>query len=222
MRDGDSFVRKSSLSGDSILMTKTLAATHMEFCIPLEPVGTLLQLYPGFWMRKIGFHDSHIGSFTRLERRFISGNDRIRLPNGKIGTAGIFRLELKNGSEFAGYGWIKVGFDSACQPICLMMFPTQGDDEANAEELSIAAKEVLALQRGAAARLEHRLFTDDWALTSSQFMRNLPPHSYDSRVGTRTADEGFDFKFKAPLFDITASAKMVPDVNPTSSLKGEV
>lgn len=220
--DGNSFARTSSPSGESILMTESLAVKWMEFSVTLEPMETPLHLYPGFWLRKLGIHDSHITAYKILERRYTNEDDRLMLPDGEVGTAGIIRLSLQDGGQPAGFGWIKLGFDSACHPICFMTFPDLDDDDPDTRTMPADAEKLLAIQRGSANRLQHPIFNNDWTHASSRTISELPYHSYDSRMDTDDLDDGFEFTFQAPLFQISVSARRIPDIKPTSSGKGEV
>lgn len=220
--EGDSFARISSPSGESILMTETLAVKLMEFSVSLEPMERPLHLYPGFWLRKLGFYDSHINAYKILERRYSAETDHLMLPDGEVGTAGIIRLTLQDGNQPAGFGWIKMGFNSACHPICFMTFPNLEDDDSNPKMMPAEAEKLLAITRKSPDRLKHLIFNNDWTHASSQTISELPSHSYDSRMGTGDVDNGFEFTFKAPLFEISVSVRRIPDIKPTSSRKGEV
>lgn len=220
--EGDSFARTSSPSGESILMTEMLAVQPMEFSVSSEPTETPPHLYPGFWLRKLGFHDSHIKSYKILERRYTTDDDRLMLPDGKVGTAGIIRLSLWDGGQPAGFGWIKLGFDSACHPICFMTFPNLEDDDPDTKMMPAEAEKLLAINNRSPDRLKHPIFNNDWTHASARRISGLPSYSYDSRMGTGDLNNGFEFTFKAPLFEITVSARRIPDIKPTNSRKGEV
>ena len=220
--EGESFARISSPSGESVLMTETLAVKLMEFTVSLEPTERPLRLYPGFWLRKLGFHDSHINAYKILERRYSADDDRLMLPDGEVGTAGIIRLSLRDSDQPAGFGWIKLGFDSACHPICFMTFPDLEDDDPQTKMMPGEAEKLLTITHGSPDRLNHPFFNNDWTHASSRTISELPSHSYDSRMGTVDLDDGFEFTFKAPLFEIAVSARKIPDIKPTSSGKGEI
>jgi hypothetical protein len=222
LRGGKSFARISSSLGESVLMTKTPAVKSMRFNISLQPAGTPLSLYPGFWLRKLGFYDSHISTYKVLRRRYVAEGDRLVLPEGKVDTAGIIMLSLRNGTQPAGFGWIKLGFDSASRPICFVTFPDKEDNDPNTKLTPTEAEKLLAMDFGTPARLYHPLFNDEWVNALNRTMSPLPPHSYDSRSGTTEFDNGFDFTFKAPLFDISISAKRIPDTRPTTSKTNDV
>lgn len=218
----NSFVRTSTPSGESISMTEAFTAAElMEFSVALEPTEAPLRVYPGFWLRKLGFNNSHITGYKVVDRRYTTDSDRLMLPDGEIGTAGIIRLSLRDGDHY-GFGWIKLGFDSVCRPICFMTFPDFDNEDPSTVTLPSEAEDVLALERGSAKRLNHPIFNNDWTQASSRTISCLPSYEYDSRMGTGDLEEGFDFTFKAPLFDITVSASRIPDIRPTSNRKGEV
>ncbi len=220
--DGDCFARISDLSGESIFMTEKRADNLTEFVVSLQPPDTAVHLYPGFWLRKLGFHDSHINAYKILERRYTGEDDRLLLPDGEVGTAGIIRLSLSNGGLPAGFAWIKLGFDSESHPICYLTFPSPQDDDPDSKMMPAEAEKLLAIQRGSSDRLRHPIFNNDWTHASSRTISGLPSHSYDSRMGTGDHDVGFDFKFKSPLFEIAVSAQRVPDIKRTTSRQGEV
>jgi hypothetical protein len=220
--DGDSFARISSHSGESILLTEAPAPKTTEFSVPLEPTEAPLRLYPGFWLRKLGFHDPHIDAYKVLERRYSSEDDRLMLPDGEVGTAGIIRLSLRDGSSPAGFGWIKLGFDSQCRPVCFMTFPDVGDDDPDTSALPREAEDLLSISRGYKKRLTHAIFNDDWIEASRRRIAELPPYAYDSRMAAGDVDDGFEVMFRAPWFEISVSVRRIPDVKPTSSQKGEV
>lgn len=218
----DSFARVSSSSGESTLMTDGVAAKLMEFSVALDPAEAALRLYPGFWLRKLGFHDSHIGTYDVLKRRQTADTDRLMLPDKKTGTAGVIRLTMRDGNQPAGFGWIKLGFDSACHPICFMSFPPRDDDDPATSTWPTEAHELLALDTASPKRLKHSIFNSDWTRASTRQISELPSHAYDSRKGAGDLDEGFDFTFKAPLLEMKVSVRRIPDIRPTSNQKGEV
>lgn len=218
----DSFARTSSPSGESTLMTETLAVRLMEFSVSLEPMETPLHLYPGFWLRNLGFDDSHIYANTTLKRRYTVENDRLMLPDGEVGTAGVIRLTLQDRRRPAGFGWIKLGFDLDCRPICFMTFPNPGDDDPDTKLMQAEAENLLAGNGDSPARLKHPIFNNDWTDDSSRTISGLPFYSNDSRLGAGDLNDGFDFTLKARFFHIRVSARKIPDVKPTSSREGEV
>lgn len=203
-------------------MTETVPSESMEFSVSLEPAEVPPRLYHGFWLRKLGFHDSHINGHRVLKRRYTAENDRLMLPDGEVGTAGIIRLSILDGGQPAGFGWIKLGFDRSCNPICFMTFPGLVDDDPDTRHLSAGAEELLAPTSGSKDWLRHRIFNNDWTYASNQTLSKLPPHSRDSRTGSDKVDDGFQFTFKAPLFEISVSATRVSDIRPTARSGGEV
>lgn len=218
----DSFVRTSSPSGESILMTEKFGTDLKEFSVASETMETLLHLYPGFWLRKLGFYDAHIKAHKILERVSSAEDDRLKLPDGEVGTAGIIRLSLQESGQPAGFGWIKLGFDADCQPVCFMTFPPPDDETDESNTMPAEAEAVLAIERGSSKRLSHPIFNDNWTRESRRSMRGLPAYSYDSRMCGGDPEEGFEFTFQAPLLEITMSVRRIPDIKPTSTRKGEV
>jgi len=223
--DGYYSARTSSPSGESILMTETLADESQDFLVSLEPMEAPPHLYPGFWLRKLGFHDSHIRSYDVLERRYTTDGDRLMLPDGEVGTAGIIRLSLWDGDRPAGFGRVKLGFDPHCNPICFMTFPNLDDDRFKTKTMPAEAEKLLAIDNRSPERLKHPILNNDWTHRAPDLSLSLlPSYSYDSRHNLDTYEDNndFEFTFKAPLFEITVSATRIPDIKPTSSRRGEV
>jgi hypothetical protein len=103
--EDDSFARTRSEWGQSILMTETSGAKDMEFSVPSEPTKSALKPCPSFWLRDLGFNDSHIKFMRTLDRRYIVESDRLTLPDREQGTAGIIQLGLQHGGRDVGFGW---------------------------------------------------------------------------------------------------------------------
>ena len=217
--DGESFARTGSALGKSVLMIEGPRAQAMDFIVPFQPMEMPLHYCLGFWLRKVGFYDSHIQAHQTLERRHTIPDNRLMLPDGEVGTAGIIRLSL----SYPGFlGWIKLGFDSTCRPVCSMTFPKLGENDSNSRELAAEAAKLQAIARGSPDRLKHPIFNNDWIKVSSQAISELPSYSYDSRIGLGDHSDGFEFTFKAPLFEISISVRKIPDIRPTNSPQGEI
>ena len=223
LRDGESFARTSSASGESVVMIKRRTDKFMDFSVPFQPTEMPLRLCLGFWMRKVSYYDPHIQAHRKLERRYTGENDRFMLPDGEVGTAGIIRLTIHDRGCHAGFGWIKLGFDSTCRPVCFISFPDLNDDDPGVKSMPAEADELLAIARGSPDRLKHPIFNNEWIVhASSQTLSALPSHSYDSRMGRGDHRNGFEFTFKAPLFKVSVSVSKIPDITSTSSQIGEI
>ncbi|MCJ1401390.1 hypothetical protein MMC11_004603 [Xylographa trunciseda] len=230
--EGNSFARISFPSGASIMTNKTPTANWMEFSVSLEPFESPLYLYPGFWLRKLDFRNSHITAYKILERRYSGEDDRLMLPDGEFGTAGIISLSFWDNKKRARFGWIKLGFDKYGHPICFVTIP--GPRNPATKLMPVEAEKLLAITRGSSGRIEHPIFNDDWTFSWNRKVSEEPSHGYDSRdhtgyfVECHSLDHacdpyhGFDFTFNAPVFDIAVSARRIPDISPTSGRRGEV
>lgn len=212
--EGDSFARTSSSTGESITMTETIGKKLIEFTVPLEPKEAPVHLYPGFWLRKIALHDPQISRYRPISRGAPS-NERLTLPEGEFGTAGLVGIELQ--SQHHSTGWLKFGFDSNSNPVCFLTFPTLEADTNDPERVLIP--EGFAQSPTGA---NHAMFNDEWLRASNRTLQSLPDYSYDSRLGSGNIEDGFDFTFKAPLFEISVSATEVPEMASTNSRKTEV
>lgn len=221
--DGESFVRTSSTTGESIVMTETIGDKLVEFSVPLESRENPVHLYPGFWLRTMGFHDPQIIGPTRFSRQYATDADRLTLPNGVFGTAGLIRIQLQ--SQHYAPGWMKFGFDADCNPQCLVTFPSLDLDRSDVDgidHIDHSDPNQINIPTGferSPNRAKHPIFSDDWMRAS---IHTLPAHSYDSRMSSGSNKKGFDFTFKAPLFEISVSAVLVPDIKSTSNRKTEV
>ncbi|KAI0206582.1 heterokaryon incompatibility protein-domain-containing protein [Astrocystis sublimbata] len=121
--NGELYTRRSTSLGESSVLTRKTRWIQMDFTVSQVSAEPPPELYPGYWLRKMDFHDSRIQSVDTLQRIDAKVNDRLRLPfHQYFGTAGIIRLCLWNGRSPVGAGWIKLGFNSESQPICLMTF----------------------------------------------------------------------------------------------------
>jgi hypothetical protein len=222
--DGESFARTSGASGESVLMVERRTDTFMGFSVPFQPREMPLHFCLGFWLRKVWFfYDTQIQAHEKIERRYSKEDDRLLLPNGEFGTAGIIKLTLRDRHHRPlGFGWIKLGFDSACHPVCFMTFPNLEDDDPDTQKMLAETEELRSITRGSSERLKHPIFNNDWIYLSSRTISELPSYSYHSRMGSYDHRDGFEFTFKAPLFEISASVKKIPDITPTTSQKGEI
>ncbi|KAJ8124904.1 hypothetical protein O1611_g8737 [Lasiodiplodia mahajangana] len=211
----DLYARRSTYSGQSTLLTENTTSSWKDYTIPLELKELPPRLYPGFWLRKLAFHDPHIISYDVLRRIELRSKDRIRLPDHEFGTAGIIRLTLHKGNQPAGFGWIKLGFDPESRPVCFLTFPKQdGNNDHNSRQISNEDIEMMVNPSDSQnERLKHTIFDDGWTNIGPQELSALPINSYDSRKVGGNPDHGFDFMFKAPLFDISISVTRVPDMN---------
>ncbi|KAI6080892.1 hypothetical protein F4821DRAFT_275492 [Hypoxylon rubiginosum] len=120
------FVRRSSASGESFVITEMLGDSVMQISVPLQPGEAPRRLYHGYWLRSLEFYDNHIYTHQTIGRRD-DGRDRLLLPEGETGTARIIRLNLRE----ASYGWVKLGFDSLGHPVCFLTFPNDQDNDSN-------------------------------------------------------------------------------------------
>ncbi|KAI0101321.1 HET-domain-containing protein [Nemania sp. FL0031] len=217
--EGELYARRSTSSGESTFLTKKVRSTRKDFTIPLELRELPPHLYPGFWLRKLGFHDPRITSHKVLRRIESESKDRIRLPDYEFGTAGIIRLTLRNEQDparFGGLGWIKLGFNSESRPVCFISFPERdASGNHSSWEMSNQVIEMMATPTSAGnqALLKHPIFDDAWTNITPQALAALPSNSYDSRKVAGNLDRSFSFTFKAPLFDISVSVTRVPDMN---------
>lgn len=84
------------------------------------------------------------------------------LPDGEVGTAGIIRLSLRDSDQPPGFEWVKLGFGSACHPICFLTFPNPEDDDPDTRMMPAEAEKLLAITRGSPDRLKHPIFNNDW------------------------------------------------------------
>ncbi len=213
LRDDRGFARTMTPSGESIVMTVKHADSLREFVVPLKPSATTLNLYPGFWLRKLDFYGKHVGAHRYLNRR-TADQDRFLLPEGKVGTAGIVMLSLWNGfRKAAGYGYIRLGFDlTSHRPVCQVVFPSDYDWGARKQKLlaeAERAEELLTMETASPRGLNHPIFSDDWITT-----RQLAADSSD----------GFNSTFHGLLFgvNIDISVRRVPDVTSVRGRQGEV
>lgn len=219
----DLFLRTSTATGESLLMTKTRSIDTMHFNVSLEPGETTPKLYHGIWLRELGIHDAHITGSKVHKRRKTTDTDRLMLPDGEVGTAGIIRMTLKNADDTISYGWIKLGFDSASRPRCYLTFPPPDDSiDAHGARLLTESEKFLALPEESTDKMQHPIFNNDWTEVSNRMSSKSSAYDYDSSMAGGDQDAGFEFTFKAPLFEILVSVRRIPDVRPSSTVKGEV
>jgi hypothetical protein len=210
--DGDSFARTSSATGESIMMAETLGDKLTEFIVPLEPRETPVHLYPGFWLRKMGFFDPQITHFVKFSRLYATDTDRLTLPDGVFGTAGVIRIQLQ--SQHYAPGWMKFGFDSDSNPMCFVTFPSIDRERSYYGQYKILDPSEFGRSPD---RAKHPIFSDEWIHASHHTMSTLPKYSYDSRMSSSSIEDGFEFTFRAPLFEISVSATKVPDIKSTGN-----
>ncbi|KAI3339858.1 HET-domain-containing protein [Ustulina deusta] len=191
------YARRSTSSGESTFLTEVRLEPR-NFTVPLKVRGSLVHLYPGFWLRKVGLQDSHIASHDILRRVEPEFSDRIRLPD----------------QEFEG------------QPICFMTFPKDGVDNYVSKKISEQAKDMMALPAGSRkAKSLHPLFNDGWTKVTPYELSSLPSNSYDSRLHQAAGqlDHSFDISFRAPLFKVAVSVRRVQDTGYVAAGKaGEI
>ena len=216
--DSDSFARTSSSTGESIVMTETLGDELRKFSVPLEPRETPIHLYPGFWLRKLGLYDPQIKGSEKYSRLWTTDSERVTLPDGEFGTAGLIKIKLQ--SEHYAPGWLKLGFDRDENPVCFVTFPELNPTSPTEDDPNqIKIPERFERSPG---RTKHPIFSDEWLHASDHSISNLPDYSYDSRRGSGRIEDGCDFTFKAPLFEISVSATKVPEMRSTGNKKTEV
>ena len=214
--DGESYARVSSSTGESIVITQKVGGSLLGFSVPMEPRETPVHLYPGFWLRRVELHDPQTDGYKWFSRLFISTtHDRLKLPEGEFGTAGLIKISLRN--QLCAPGWVKLGFDSVQNPVCFLTFPPfNSSDEDDPNRINIPERFPQL-----ANRAKHPLFDDAW-LRSRSINPDLPDYCYDSRMISDRAEEGFEFTFKAPLFKIAICAVKVPEMSTTDKRKAEV
>ncbi|KAI0157322.1 HET-domain-containing protein [Xylariaceae sp. FL1272] len=172
----------------------------VEFTVILEPTETPPALYHGFWLRKLDFQGSLIGNHEVVQRRRTKEDDRIMLPDNRVGTAGIIRLELAG--TYTTFGWIKLGFDAGGRPICQIRLCGMGDqlDRIMMEDY----KDVKPISKGASLRIDHPFFDDAWLLPDQ-----VPPIHSHTFIGD--VFEGFNSKVKLRDLELRAAATLVQD-----------
>ena len=171
----------------------------------LDPVEAFLPLYHDFWLRSIVLCGRRILSYKVLRRRVASESDRIQLTEGESGTAGIIRLKLQ---ENPYHGWVKLGFDSSCRPVCFLNFPGSYN-ESLAIPGRLSSVDVAGMEEGPPSMVNHPIFDNRWIRASTD--RPLPSYAYDSRRSANGVDGDFNFTFQAPLFKIRVSASRIPE-----------
>ncbi|KAK6839282.1 hypothetical protein PG987_005148 [Apiospora arundinis] len=224
IRSGESeFVRSSSHAGESFVWTNYVWAKNvpqkvMHFNVSLAVTELPVYIYPGFWLRDLKICSSayHV---VRLNRTYMPNDDRIKLPDDGEGTVGIIQLSRRTGQP--GYAWIKLGFGPSLQPMCCVVLPASLDPKAyryqaeGYKEMQIQAGNLLKCAPDSYLRWEHTIFDNGWTTANGRALSGFPwisESSYEAHMGIGGVDKGFDFTCKGPCFDISVSAKRVPDM----------
>ncbi|KAK8073436.1 hypothetical protein PG994_004335 [Apiospora phragmitis] len=82
------YVRVNSRNGESYVTTEMVAREIIDVRIPLAFTKPPVTIYPGFWLRNLNCATSRY-HFNKLERVHAPEQDRMRLPNDRVGNAGI-------------------------------------------------------------------------------------------------------------------------------------
>ncbi|KAK8876882.1 HET-domain-containing protein [Apiospora arundinis] len=224
IRSGENeFVRSSSHAGESFVWTNYVWAKNvpqkvMHFNVPLAVTEPPVYIYPGFWLRGLKICSSayHV---VRLNRTYVPNDDRIKLPDDGEGTVGIIQLSRRTGQP--GYAWIKLGFGPSLQPMCCVVLPASLDPKAyryqaeGYKEMQIQAGNLLQCAPDSYLRWEHTIFDNGWTKANERALSGFPwvsESSYEAHMGIGGLDKGFEFTYKGPGFDISISAKRVPDM----------
>lgn len=206
----DFYVRTLSSHGASLVTAQTPPSKCMQFTVPLSWKNPLPLLYHGFLLGTLGFHDPHIIRHYTISKNPSQDVNRLKLPSGQIGTAGIIILELATQIQaiaHCGFAFIKLGFDSHCSPICFVRFPDENVEVDRLIEKILYTLKVRQL--GAHDWVSNPILSDDW-ISGTPFS-DLPLNLYDSRLGSSDLDGSLRFQFSTRYFDLIVSVTKTPD-----------
>ncbi|KAK6857250.1 hypothetical protein PG995_007437 [Apiospora arundinis] len=219
IRSGENeFVRSSSHAGESFVWTnyvwaKDVPQKVMDFNVPVAVTEPPVYIYPGFCCVTSRSAPQHIMS------TYMPNDDRIKLPDDGEGTVGIIQLSRRTGQP--GYAWIKLGFGPSLQPMCCVVLPASVDPKAyryqaeGYKQMQIQAGNLLQCAPDSYLRWEHTIFDNGWTKANERALSGFPwvsESSYEAHMGIGGLDKGFEFTYKGPGFDISISAKRVPDM----------
>ncbi|KAK7917834.1 hypothetical protein PG985_011442 [Apiospora marii] len=200
------YARVSSRNGESSVTTQYESREFVDFKVPLVVTAPLVQIYPGFWLRKLSY-DQSAYRVDRLERAWTVEHDRMRLPDDRDGTVGIIQLDGP-----LGVAWIKAGFGPNFEPVCGIIRPTTSRYDSAIHYMRTHSVDLLQTPPRSVERWDHPIFDENWMRPAGQALPGIPDDAYDCRLATGSFEQGLDMAYNGSRFDISVSVQRVPDM----------
>lgn len=214
--------RVTSPTGQSLLQAKPASQTA-SFTTPLwPPMKPPVDMYPGFWIRRMEIIRPHLHNVHAFSRNPAAGKEHLMLPDGEFGTAGIILIHPIPNSPHASC-WLRFGFEPQhCRPICSVAL-LWSDMNPNAPAVKQMLNQAASLQSGDhyGAREQLSIFSDRWIDSDGRGMNWYQDSRYGPNSYTQE-DGGIRLRFQSPFIALDIFVTRVADIKATGPRTGEI